>query len=59
MGAPPNLVGLIKGLHVGSSQRSWQVIWGIRIVKQGSIFAPVLFNLFFGAIIKAIRMRFE
>jgi hypothetical protein len=65
LGVPPNLVGLIKGLHDGTVARvreagkfsgEFELLIGL---KQGSIFAPVLFNIFFGAIIKAIRMRFE
>jgi hypothetical protein len=65
LGVPANLVGLIKGLHVGTVARvreagkfseEFELLIGL---KQGSIFAPVLFNIFFGAIIKAIRKRFE
>ena len=52
------MVGLIKGLHVGAKARvreggefsaEFELEMGL---KQGSVFAPILFNIFFGAIIK-------
>jgi hypothetical protein len=65
-GVPVKLLTLIKNLHVGSwakvklksedgSDIFSEVFELLRGLKQGSVFAPLLFNIFFGAIIKAFR----
>lgn len=64
-GVPGKLVDLVKAIHVGSSARvrhegvfsnSFELCRGL---KQGSVFAPILFNVFFGAIIEAVHSRLE
>ena len=63
LGVPVNLINLIKGIHVGAQAKVKDS--GVfsepfelkRGLKQGSCFAPILFNIFFGAIIKAINAR--
>ena len=61
LGVPPNMIALIKSMHDGSNARvreggafseEFSLDMGL---KQGSVFAPLLLNIFFGAIIKAIR----
>jgi hypothetical protein len=65
-GVPPKLLNLIKNLHVGARAKVRiksasgddifsEVFELLRGLKQGSVFAPLLFNIFFGAIIKAFR----
>lgn len=65
LGVPSNMIELIKGMHDGSRARvreggvfsdEFSLEMGL---KQGSVFAPLLFNIFFGAIIKAIRKSFS
>jgi len=59
------MIALIKSMHDGSSARvreggafseEFSLDMGL---KQGRVFAPLLFNIFFGAIIKAIRRGFS
>jgi hypothetical protein len=61
-GVPPKLLKLIQNLHVGAMARvklgdgvfsDWFEL--LRGLKQGSVFAPLLFNIFFGAIINAFH----
>jgi hypothetical protein len=56
-GVPPKLLKIIQNLHVGAMARvklgdgvfsDWFEL--LRGLKQGSVFAPLLFNIFFGAI---------
>lgn len=60
-GIPPRMITIIKNLHVGAQAKvkvngnlseSFQLERGL---KQGSVFAPLLFNIFFGAIVEATR----
>jgi hypothetical protein len=62
-GIPPKMVQLIRALHIGAQARvkvsgnlssPFQLERGL---KQGSVFAPLLFNIFFGAIIEATRKK--
>jgi hypothetical protein len=62
-GFPPNIINLIKGLLVGSMAHlrldgilhdPFELLRGL---KQGSVFSPILFNIFFGAIIEIFRLR--
>ena len=62
-GVPSNLINVIKGLQVGAQARvreagqfseAFPLLMGL---KQGSVFAPLLFNIFFVAIILAIHHR--
>jgi hypothetical protein len=57
------MVNLIKNIHNDSNAKvrstsvfstSFKLVRGL---KQGSVFAPKLFNIFFGAIIKQIHKR--
>jgi len=60
---PSNLINVIKGLHVGAQARvreagQFSEAFPLQMgLKQGSVFAPLLFNIFFGAIIVAIHHR--
>ena len=63
-GVPPRMVALIQQMHDGSMAR---VRLGSNLstpfelqrgLKQGSVFAPLLFNIFFGAVIKACEHRY-
>ena len=65
LGVPERLIALIKAIHVGSMasvkdgkalSEAFELLVGL---KQGSVFAPILFNIFFGAIIFAIRKRID
>jgi hypothetical protein len=69
-GVPPKLLNLVKNLHVGAKAKvriksdSGDDIFSdqfelLRGLKQGSVFAPLLFNIFFGAIIRAFRSECE
>ena len=40
----------------GVFSESFELGWGL---KQGSIFSPLLFNLFFGAVIEAFKKRIK
>jgi len=59
-GVPPKLVQLIKAIHCGSHARvrvQGQLSEPFNLdrgLKQGSVFAPLLFNIFFGAIVEAV-----
>jgi hypothetical protein len=62
---PPRLVQLIQALHCGA-QATVRVDGAMseafnleRGLKQGSVFAPLLFNIFFGAIIEFTRKRVQ
>jgi hypothetical protein len=65
-GVPEKMVELIKQLHVGSVARiklngkvstdSFGLNNGL---KQGSVFAPLLFNVFFGSIMNNCREQFK
>jgi hypothetical protein len=64
-GIPPRLVQLIQALHCGA-QATVRVDGAMseafnleRGLKQGSVFAPLLFNIFFGAIIESTRKRVQ
>ena len=63
LGVPLSIIALIKVMHEGSMAKvreescfseAFPLLMGL---KQGSVFAPLLFNIFFGAIIKAIRVK--
>jgi Reverse transcriptase (RNA-dependent DNA polymerase) len=65
LGVPSKLINLIKGIHVGAQAKvkdsgvfsqSFELKRGL---KQGSCFAPILFNIFFGAIVNAINSRID
>jgi Reverse transcriptase (RNA-dependent DNA polymerase) len=65
LGVPRNFVQLIRAVHVGAQARvkdsgsfsnTFELIVGL---KQGSVISPILFNIFFGAIIKAINLRLD
>ena len=62
---PAKFINLIKGIHVGAQAKvkdsgvfsqSFELKRGL---KQGSCFAPILFNIFFGAIVNAINTRID
>jgi hypothetical protein len=61
LGVPPNLLRVIVNLHEGSMARvkvdgeKSEAFELRRGLKQGSVFAPLLFNIFFGTIIKAFH----
>jgi hypothetical protein len=65
LGVPPKLLKVIIALHEGA--QAWVRVNGELLepfqlesgLKQGSIFAPLLFNIFFGAIIFEIDRRLE
>lgn len=63
IGFPPKIVQLIKAFHVGAKARvringTFSDEFGLdKGLKQGSVFAPLLFNVFFGAIVMEIRRR--
>jgi len=60
---PSNLINVIKGLHVGAQARvreagQFSEAFPLQMgLKQGSVFSPLFFNIFFGAIIVAIHHR--
>jgi Reverse transcriptase (RNA-dependent DNA polymerase) len=62
-GFPPKLIAVIRELMVGS--KAYVRVNGILAdpfelecgLKQGSVFAPLLFNIFFGAIIEIFREK--
>ena len=63
-GVPPRLLALIRQFHVGAQaavridgalSRQFELRRGL---KQGSILSPLLFNVFLGTIIKALRTQF-
>ena len=62
-GFPPKLIAVIRGLMVGS--KAYVRVNGILAepfdlecgLKQGSVFAPLLFNIFFGAIIEIFHKK--
>ena len=65
LGIPKKLRNLIKDIHVGAEARvrdsgkfsgAFELQKGL---KQGSVFAPFLFNVFFGSIIKSIYERLD
>jgi hypothetical protein len=65
LGVPPKLLRVIVNLHVGAMatvkmdgeiSEEFELKRGL---KQGSVFAPLLFNVFFGAIINAFRKECE
>ena len=65
LGVPAKFINLIKGIHVGAQAKvkdsgvfsqSFELKRGL---KQGSCFAPILFNIFFGAIVNAINTRID
>jgi hypothetical protein len=69
-GVPPKLLTVIKNLHVGAFAKvkiksaTGEDIFSealelLRGLKQGSVFAPLLFNIFFGAIIQAFHRECE
>jgi hypothetical protein len=65
IGVPDGLVWLIKGLLVGSRAEiriKGTIVHGFDLdmgLKQGSVFSPLLFNIFFGCIIKAWQVKLE
>lgn len=65
LGVPKNLVELIKSLHVGAKATArmdgeFSEEFELRVgLKQGSIFAPLLFNIYCGAIIRSILDKLE
>ena len=65
IGIPGKLINLIKGLLVGSKadiRIKGKIVNGFNLdsgLKQGSVFSPLLFNLFFGAIIDAWQVLCE
>ena len=65
-GVPDKMVELIKQLHVGSVARiklngtvSTECFGLNNGLKQGSVFAPLLFNIFFGSIMNNCREQFQ
>ena len=65
-GVPDELVNLIAGLHDGSMATiqvggcTTEVPFELkRGLKQGSVFAPLLFNIFFGCIMNCCRKKFK
>ena len=61
-GIPENIVRVIQGLHDGAEAivqvgrdiaEAFETTNGL---KQGSVLSPMLFNIFFGAIIEAARI---
>ena len=62
-GFPPKIIALVRGLMVGS--KAYVRVNGILAdpfdlecgLKQGSVFAPLLFNIFFGAIIEVFQKK--
>jgi hypothetical protein len=63
LGVPPKILKVIVNLHEGSMARvqvegvlseAFQLNVGL---KQGSVFAPLLFNIFLGAIINAFHLE--
>ena len=62
-GFPPKIIALVWGLMVGS--KAYVRVNGILAdpfdlecgLKQGSVFAPLLFNIFFGAIIEIFQKK--
>jgi hypothetical protein len=65
LGVPDKLLALIIAIHDGaqaSVRVNGELLEQFRLesgLKQGSIFAPLFFNIFFGAIIFAIDSRLE
>lgn len=63
IGVPDKLIGLIKGLLIGSAAQiriKGAIVADFSLdmgLKQGSVFSPLLFNIFFGAIIDAWQAR--
>jgi len=63
LGVPDELINLIKGLLNGSEAAiriKGEIVGDFSLdmgLKQGSVFAPLLFNIFFGAIIDAWQKR--
>jgi sorting nexin-29 len=64
-GFPPKLIALIKALHVGAMAQvridsyvgeAFELLCGL---KQGACFSPLLFNIFFGAIIDAFHDQLQ
>ena len=65
LGVPTKMLAAIKGLHEGARGRvkvdgvmsDWfELSVGLR---QGAIFSPTLFNIFFGEIIRQMRIQFK
>ena len=62
-GVAPNSINVIKGLHLGAQARvreagQFSEAFPLQMgLKEGSVFAPLFFNIFFGAIIVAIHHR--
>ena len=62
-GFPPKIIAVVRGLMVGS--KAYVRVNGILAdpfdlecgLKQGSVFAPLLFNIFFGAIIEIFQKK--
>ena len=64
LGVPPLMLAVIRGLHDGARG---QVRWNGQLsdwfrltlgLRQGAVFSPILFNIFFGEIIRQMRVRF-
>jgi hypothetical protein len=65
LGVPPKMLASIKGLHDGARGRvrmdgmlsEWfDLSIGLR---QGAVFSPTLFNIFFGEIIRQMKVKFK
>ena len=65
IGVPPKMLQVIKGLHVGARGKvringktsEWfDLTVGLR---QGAIFSPTLFNIFFGEIVRQMKIKFK
>jgi len=64
IGVPANLVSMIRQFHEGAmarvkmqSELSAEFLLNFGL-KQGSVFSPLLFNIFFGVIVTAMKKRF-
>ena len=65
IGVPSKLKNVIQGLHDGARGRvringQFSEWFNLSIgLRQGAIFSPTLFNIFFGEIIRQMKIRFE
>jgi hypothetical protein len=64
LGVPEKLLRIIIELHEGFTARvrhndSWSESFALSVgLKQGSVLSPLLFNIFFGAIVAQVNARF-
>ena len=64
-GFPPKVIALIRAMHDGAratvfvNGKSGEPFITTNGLKQGSVLSPILFNIFFGAIIQAARKEWK